>query len=145
METYTRLAQNLLRRDHWLGQLARYAFSGGVVAALGVATYTGWAIVLDRSAAIANLLAYLVTVSTGFFLHGALSFSGVDHGRPTLAKAARFVMVSWISLGLNAGFVWLSTDMMGWAKWTPIPFMVLITPVISFVVLRVFVYRTERR
>ena len=125
-----------------VGQLARYALSGGLVAVLGVGTYSGWAILLDGSPMGANLLAYLVTVTAGFFLHGAVSFGGVAHGPATWAKAGRFVVTSWLSLALNAGFVWLTTDALGWPKWSPLPFMVLVTPLVAFAVLRAFVYRT---
>ena len=125
----------------WQGQLLRYAIAGGFVAVLGVGTYSGWAIALDGSPTVANLLAYLVTVTAGFFIHGAVSFGGVAHGRASAGKAARFVATSWVSLGLNALFVWLATGPLGWPKWSPIPFMVLVTPLISFTVLRGFVYR----
>lgn len=123
------------------GQLFRYVLTGGFVTALQAAVYWSLAQWLGVHPQIANFLGYLVAVSCGFVLHGRFTFRG--HGRRDrpVRQGVRFVAVSLLSLGLNALWVWLCTQALGWPLWSPIPFMGFVTPALVFALNRQWVFR----
>ena len=123
------------------GQLLRYALTGGFVTALQAAVY--WVLAQGFAAhpQLANLCGYLVAVATGYVLHGRFTFRGHGKRDEPVAQAVRFVAVSLLSLGLNAFWVWLCVQALGWPLWTPIPFMGLATPAMVFVLNRHWVFR----
>jgi putative flippase GtrA len=111
------------------------------VTALQAAVY--WA--LARGVAVhpqaANFVGYLAALASGFVLHGNYSFRG--HGardRPA-ARAIRFFLVSLVSLGLNAFWVWLCVTRLTLPLWSPVPLMGFVTPGLVFALNRQWVFR----
>lgn len=123
------------------GEIFRYVLTGGFVTALQAATYWSLARFLLAHPQIANGCGYLVAVASGYVLHGRFTFRGHGtHGAP-VSRAARFVIVSLISLGLNAFWVWLCVQALDLPLWSPIPLMGLVTPMLVFVLNRQWVFR----
>lgn len=123
------------------GQLLRYALTGGFVTVLQAAVYWSLAHWLAVHPQLANFSGYLVAVASGFVLHGRFTFRGHGARDKPMARGARFVAVSLLSLGLNALWVWLCTQALGWPLWSPIPFMGVVTPALVFVLNRQWVFR----
>ena len=121
-----------------LGQLLRFLFSGAIVTALGVGIYALVALVLRWHPQIGNLLAYLVAMMTGYVMHSRWSFR--DHGQRTRSTAVRFVVVSLISLGLNSLWVAVLTGPLELSPAWPIVPMLFVTPVVTFVLNRQWVF-----
>jgi putative flippase GtrA len=120
-------------------QIVRYTITGGLVTALGAAFYWVLATFLGVAPLIANLLAYLVMVSTGYVMHSRWSFRG--HGdRRDPRTTLRFFLVSLVSLALNSLFVWLLTGLLGGPEWWPVLTMLFVTPVIVFALNRQWVF-----
>jgi|UPI00061D3BFD putative flippase GtrA len=117
-------------------QLVRYVVIGGFVTALGAAIYYGCAEFLHIEPLIANLIAFIVGVVIGYFLHSQVSFRG--HGaRDDLARTGgRFIAVNLFGLTLNSFWVW---SLVHWAQgpnWWPIVPMVFVTPLATFLMHR---------
>ncbi|MBT2188979.1 GtrA family protein [Sphingobium nicotianae] len=123
------------------GQLLRYVLTGGFVTALQAGVYWSLAHWLAVHPQLANFAGYLVAVACGFVLHSRFTFRGHGARDNSVARGARFVAVSLLSLGLNAGWVWLCTQALGWPLWSPIPLMGLVTPALVFVLNRQWVFR----
>jgi putative flippase GtrA len=123
-----------------LGQILRYAVTGGFVTVLGVATYAGFVRLAGAPPLAANVVAYLVSMAFGYFLHGRFSFRDQGSGGSTARIGAKFFITSGISFGLNSFFVFLFTSIFHWDKLTPIAAMVFITPLICFVIYRKWVF-----
>jgi putative flippase GtrA len=123
---------------HLVGQLFRFLISGAFVTALGVAVYALTALVLRWHPQIANLLAYLVAMGTGYLMHSRWSFRG--HGTRTPATAVKFVAVSIVSLALNASWVALITGPLGLGPAWPILPMLFVTPAVTFILNRHWVF-----
>ena len=121
-------------------QLARFIVSGGLVTALGVGVYALVALALRWHPQIGNLLAYLTAAGTGYVLHSRWSFRG--HGRrDNLARTgSRFLIVSFVSLGLNAFWVWLLTEPLALSPAWPILPMLFVTPLVTFTLNRQWVF-----
>src|SRR3546814_3965396 len=91
-----------------LAQVGRYAITGLAVTALQALAYWVLATWADWHPQLANFAGYLLAVSLGFVLHGAFTFR--DHGsrdKPVL-RGLKFILVSLISLGLNA--IWVRSE-----------------------------------
>lgn len=121
-------------------QLARFVVSGGLVTALGVGVYAVVALGLRWHPQIGNLLAYLTAAGTGYVLHSRWSFRG--HGRrDNLARTgSRFLIVSLISLALNAFWVWVLTEPLALSPAWPILPMLFVTPLVTFTLNRQWVF-----
>jgi putative flippase GtrA len=123
-----------------VAQLARFVISGAFVTGLGVAVYALVALVLRWHPQIGNFLAYVVAVATGYFMHSRWSFR--DHGAErTHATKMRFALVSVISYALNSLWVWLLFTQLQLGRTAPILPMLFVTPVVTFVLNRQWVFR----
>ncbi len=122
-----------------LGQIVRYAITGGIVTALGVAAYlvaVGWGRVPPLGA---NVIAYLVSMALGYFMHARFSFRE-SSGDASVGQSGKFFVTSGISFALNSLFVWLFTNGFGWDDRSPVIAMIFVTPAICFVIYRKWVF-----
>ena len=123
-----------------LGQIVRFGISGAFVTALGVGIYALVALVLRWHPQVGNLLAYLIAMGTGYLVHSRWSFR--DHGEErTHRTRVRFFVVSLISYALNSFWVWLLYSRLHFTRAVPILPMVFVTPAVTFVLNRQWVFR----
>lgn len=121
-----------------IGQIVRFGLTGAFVTALGVGVYALVALVIHWHPQLANILAYLTAMLTGYVLHSRWSFRG--HGRRTKATGVRFIVVSLISLGMNSGWIALFTEGFGLDPAWPILPMLFVTPAVTFLLNRKWVF-----
>ncbi|MBA3578224.1 MAG: GtrA family protein [Sphingomonas sp.] len=123
-----------------LGQLVRFVITGAFVTALGVGVYALVAVGLEWHPQLGNVLAYLTAMATGYVLHSSWSFK--DHGgERTKATKVRFLIVSLISYALNSFWVWLLFSHLELGRAAPIVPMLFVTPLVTFVLNRQWVFR----
>ena len=127
-------------RREVLGQLIRFGITGAFVTALGVGVYAVVALVLQWHPQLGNVIAYVVAVATGYVMHSSWSFRG-HGGERTRATKLRFLMVSIISFAFNAFCVWLLYTYLDLGPAAPIVPMLVITPVVTFLLNRHWVFR----
>ncbi len=123
-----------------LMQIVRYGLTGGFVTIVGVAAY--WTVVTyaQKPPLFANLVAYLVSMTLGYFMHGRFSFRDTNTGGASAIQGSKFFLTSGISFGLNSFFVWVLTGLLAGPAWWPIPAMIFVTPAICFVIYRKWVF-----
>lgn len=121
-----------------LGQLMRFIVTGALVTALGVGVYAIVALGLRWHPQLANVLAYLTAMATGYVMHSRWSFRG--HGTRGRTTSAKFVIVSLISLALNSSWIAILTDGFGLSPAWPILPMLFVTPAVTFVLNRKWVF-----
>lgn len=124
-----------------LGQMARYVVTGLAVTALQALVYWLLATPVRLHPQIANAVAYLVAVVLGFVLHSAFTFRGHGSRDNPMQRGGRFVLVSLVSLGLNALWVQIFVVWLRLPTWAPIPFMLFATPFVVFALNRKWVFR----
>lgn len=123
-----------------VAQLMRFLVSGAIVTILGVGVYAIVALFLRWNPQLGNLIAYLTAAATGYIMHSRWSFR--DHGgERTHATKARFITVSLISYALNSFWVWLLYTYLHLGRGAPILPMVFVTPAVTFVLNRQWVFR----
>lgn len=123
-----------------LGQLARYAITGGLASIVNIAVYWYGRDGLGVEANIAWAAGFLCAVAVGYVVHSRWSFRG--HGRrDNLARTGgRFLIVSLVSFGLNSLWVWLLVTRLGLPTWAPIPLVLGLTPLVVFSLNRRWVF-----
>ena len=122
-----------------VGQVLRYGITGGIVTTFGVAAYlvaVGWG---QMAPLVSNIIAYLVSMALGYFMHARFSFRETS-GDASAKQGSKFFITSGISFALNSFFVWLFTDVMAWNDQSPVIAMIFITPTICFVIYRKWVF-----
>lgn len=126
-----------------VGQLLRFLVSGGITTGLYALVYSGLGLFELASPQVANICGYLVAVVSGYLLHSRWSFR--DHGeRDNPARTTgRFFIVSLVSYGLNALFVFVFTDsrMLNGDWWWPLLPICFVTPLVTFTLNRQWVFR----
>jgi putative flippase GtrA len=127
------------RHGALLGQLSRYAVTGGLATIVNIAVY--WVLAaggMDPNLAWA--FGYVAAVIVGYVVHSRWSFRG--HGRrDNLARTGgRFVLVSLVSFGLNQLWVWLLVQRLDLPLWSPYPLVLGVTPFVVFVLNRRWVF-----
>ncbi len=127
------------RHGQLLGQLVRYALTGGLASIVNIGVY--WLLAargLDPNLAWA--IGFVAAVIVGYVVHSRWSFRG--HGRrDNLARTgSRFVIVSLISFGLNSFWVWLLVRQLDLPLWAPYPLVLGVTPFVIFALNRRWVF-----
>lgn len=114
-----------------IGQLFRYALTGGLASIVNIGVYQ----LLAAGGTDPNLAwtaGFVAAVAVGYVVHSRWSFRG--HGRrDNLARTGgRFVVVSLVSFAANQFWVWLLVRHYGLPIWAPYPPVLLITPLLVF-------------
>lgn len=123
-----------------LGQLVRYAFTGGLASIVNIGVYQFLYQFYHLDANLAWAIGFACAVVVGYIVHSRWSFRG--HGeRDNLARTgARFVVVSLVSFGLNSFWVWLLVRWLGFPYWSPYPLALGVTPLLVFTLNRKWVF-----
>lgn len=123
-----------------LGQLVRYALTGGLASIVNIGVYWVGATRFGLHPNLAWALGFAAAVIVGYIVHSRWSFRG--HGRrDNLARTGgRFVVVSLISFALNSLWVWLLVTRFGLPIWAPYPLVLGITPLVVFTLNRRWVF-----
>ena len=127
---------------HLLGELARFGGVGALATAVHVSVYIACLTIMPPQ--VANTLGFLASVAVSYLGHTWFSFAEASQtvGRDR-ALTVRFLAVVAIGYGLNAGWVMLVTQGIGWPSAWAAVFIAGITPLITFVLLKFWVYRSR--
>ena len=125
-----------------LGQLIRYGFAGGLATIVYSSVYLPLALWVfpDARAVWAVPFAFLTALTAGFFLHSHWSFAGHGTRDNSGRQHAKFLIVHCVGLAMNLLFTWTLTAGMGAPAWAPLLPSVTITPLVTFVMQRQWVF-----
>lgn len=125
-----------------LGQIVRFGIAGGLSTVIYSIVYLALAdFVLPAGMAVAAVPpAFLAALVCGFFLHRNWSFRGHASESGSRSQPFRFVIVQLFGLVLNTGFTWLITAAMGLPNWVALLPVISITPAVTFVIQRQWVF-----
>ena len=122
-----------------LGQLVRYAITGGLASVVNIGVY--WVLALqDMDPNLAWCFGFAAAVLVGYVVHSRWSFRG--HGRRDniFRTGGRFFIVSLVSFGLNQLWVWLLVRQLELPLWAPYPLVLTVTPLVVFSLNRKWVF-----
>lgn len=125
-----------------LGEILRFGGVGVLATATHVGVYLTMLTLLPPQAA--NAAGFLAGVSVSYLGHTWFSFAAaagrIGRGR---ALAMRFIMVIALGYGLNAGWVALTTQVLGLESEWAVLFIAGVTPAITFFLLKFWVYASR--
>lgn len=121
-------------------QFIRFAIVGGFVTFVSVALYWVAAMPLGMTPLVANGVSYLISVVVGYFLHSLLTFRDPDAQRDVMTTV-RFFLSSLVGFALNSFWAWVLTGPIGGPKWWPMIPIALVTPPVTFLLNRIWVFR----
>ena len=129
-----------LLESRGFGQLVRFAIGGFGVTIFAVLVYVGFASGLHVHPLVANVISYAAGFAASYTVHSRWSF-GADRRGEEGTTLLRFVVASGIAFTLNSFWVWLTTIALHLSPLAPVPAMMFVTPLISFVLNRWWVFR----
>jgi putative flippase GtrA len=132
---------SLTGSSSWLA-FTRFAISGGIAACIAVAVYVACAVVMPFAPLTANLLSYVAQLGVSYQLHRSVSFAGARGG---LRSMTRYGALSLAAFACNSLWVWILTHGLRWPAWTPLVPMIAVTPVMTFLLARHWVFDSSDR
>ena len=127
-------------RRAMLLQLVRYAFAGLIITLLVAASYWVIAEFLHVDPMVSFTIVFLFFSAVSYVTHGAFSFKGHGERDRQHVRMARFIVVNLVGFATNQFFIWLLVKQLGGPNWWPTLPMVCVTPLLTFVLHRRFVY-----
>jgi putative flippase GtrA len=122
-------------------QLIRYAIAGVCVTQFAAAIYSALVLFLHVNAIEANVVSTGFGLCAGYLAHSRWSFAGAGSGAAEHAKVGRFLLSSLVAFIINSTWVWLLVSILQLPPLTPVPLMMFVTPWISFLLNRHWVFR----
>ena len=118
----------------------RYAVAGLVITIAFSVCYWAVAELLRVDPNLALALVFVVFSVVSFVAHGRFSFAGHGERDRPHVRLTRFFIVNILGFLANQFFVWLLVKRLGGATWWPIIPFVFVTPWLTFVLHRRWVY-----
>ncbi|MEO7825910.1 MAG: GtrA family protein [Allosphingosinicella sp.] len=119
-------------------QLLRFAVAGLGVTLFSVMLYSLAATLLRVPPLGANTISWLCSVAVGYAVHSRWSFAAERGGEA--GKVLKFLMASGAAFALNSFWVWLTTSYFALPPLAPVPMMMFVTPLASFLLNRYWVF-----
>lgn len=123
-------------------RIARFGLVGIAATGCHAAVYSLLSGPMSIPAMQANVLGYLAALTVSY---GGQQFLTFHDRRRSWGGAARFLATSLALLALNCLWVLLFVDVMQWPTPTALIGIAGLTPVVSYLALRTWVFRTPRR
>lgn len=120
-------------------QLIRFAVAGISLTLLSAVIYS-ILVLLAVPPLLAISMAHGCGIAAGFVVHGRWSFAVAPQQRDRVAMA-RFLIASALAFGMNNLWVWLAVDWLRLPSLSPLPAIIIVTPLLSFALNRYWVFR----
>ena len=123
-------------------QFVRYIVAGAGAATIYSIVYLLFAsfVFAKGYAVFAVAPAFLISLAASFLLHSRWTFRAHGSGAKGFGRPLRFTIVQASGLGLNSLFTYVVTVPLGGANWVALIPCVTITPVVTFVAQRLWVF-----
>jgi putative flippase GtrA len=126
---------------HVFWQVLRFGISGLALTALVSAVYYFQVTYTSIAPAIALTLATVGASVIGYFVHANFSFRAHGMRDNPSRRFVRFLVTNGLGYLLNLAFVFALIDLMGLPEWTPVIGFCLVTPMVSFLLNRHWVFK----
>jgi putative flippase GtrA len=124
-----------------LGQVIRFGLTGGFLTVAVAGAYWAVADLLGVAPMVSMTLVYLFFTGIGYLLHSRFSFAGHGSRDNAPVRTARFFTVNTLGFLANQFFVWLLVLQMRGPTWWPVIPIIFVTPILTFTLNRVWVFK----
>ncbi|MGN6849296.1 MAG: GtrA family protein [Sphingomicrobium sp.] len=121
-------------------QFIRYVIAGFCVSQFAALIYSALTLFVHLEPLKANVVSTSCGVATGYLVHNYWSFAeGTARNDPS--KLVRFLTSAFLAFVVNTAWVWLLVKVLRFPPLAPVPFMMFVTPWVSFFVNRHWVFK----
>jgi putative flippase GtrA len=131
-------AEALLEKES-VRQLLRFAVAGLGVTLFSAAIYS-FVVYAGVIPLAANVVSHGFGMALGYAVHSRWSFNADTEGGER-GMIVRFLVASAFAFLLNSCWVWIAIDVLRLPPLAPLPAMVVLTPLCSFILNRTWVFR----
>jgi len=121
-------------------QLIRYALAGLCVTQFAACVYSAAVLFLRVDPLVANVISTACGLGAGYLVHSRWSFAAGASANEGW-QVGRFLMASLFAFLINSTWVWLLVKILHLPPLAPVPLMMLVTPWISFLLNRHWVFK----
>jgi putative flippase GtrA len=121
-------------------QALRYGVAGLLITLAFSATYWLLTVLTGMDANLALTLVFIVFSGLSYVAHGQFSFAGHGERDRPHVRLGRFFAVNILGFLANQFWVWLLVKQLGGPTWWPVVPFILVTPWLTFVLHRRWVY-----
>ena len=125
-------------------QLVRFALGGFSVTLFATCVYIAASVGFGIAPLTSNTISHGFGIIASYLVHSRWSFAAGGKGEEG-AMIARFLVVSAFAYALNSFWVWAATVALGLSPLAPVPAMIFVTPIASFLLNRYWVFRVAAR
>jgi putative flippase GtrA len=125
-----------------LGQLLRFGLSGITTTLLSTSCYLFLIYTRGCDPFVATSVGHVLGLSLAYILHSRWSFAS-PRRETGILTVCRFLATSGFCLFLNYAWVSLMVLFLLMPGWSAVPFMVSVTPTVSFLLNRLWVFRSR--
>ena len=86
-------------------------------------------------------IGFVVAFVIGYQLQSKWSFAGHGGERKALVHGSRYLAVALVGFAVNSLWVWLCVRWLGLPTWSPLPLVLFVTPLLVFLMNRIWVFR----
>ena len=133
--------ENADERRVLIGQIVRFGLTGLFLTVAVAGAYWAVAEFLGIAPMVSMTLVYLTFTGIGYLLHSRFSFAGHGSRDNAPVRTARFFTVNTLGFLSNQFFVWLLVYRMGGPTWWPVIPIIFVTPLLTFTLNRVWVFK----
>lgn len=137
------IARDVMSRPAYasLVQFIRFGLVGVFVTLLNFAVYWAGIKLFDLDPNVTWAVGFVVAFLVGYQLQSKWSFAGHGSERKALIHGSRYLAVALIGFAINSLWVWLCVRWMEFPTWSPLPLVLFVTPLLVFLLNRVWVFR----
>jgi len=121
-------------------QLVRYALAGFAITLAAAGSYWAIADLLHVDPMVSYTIVFLLFSIVSYITHGEYSFKGHGERDRHHIRMGRFLAINVLGFLVNQCFIWMLVKQLGGPTWWPTIPMIFVTPLLTFVLHRRFVY-----
>lgn len=124
-----------------IGQFVRFGLVGVFVTLVNFAVYWAGIKLFALDPNLTWAIGFVVAFMIGYQLQSKWSFAGHGAERKALVHGSRYLIVALIGFAFNSLWVWLCVQWLMLPTWSPLPLVLFVTPLLVFMLNRVWVFR----
>jgi putative flippase GtrA len=129
-----------LRTHRLFRQIIRFGITGSLLTSLTSGGYWAMAELANIDPNLSLAIAFTLTSALGFIIHSRWSFADQLRVENTSVRISKFFITNAIGFLSNQFLVWLFVKQLEGETWWAIPPMIIVTPVLTFILHRKWVF-----
>lgn len=124
-----------------IGQFVRFGLVGVFVTMVNFVVYWAGVKMFALDPNLTWTIGFIIAFIVGYHMQSKWSFAGHGSERNAMVHGSRYLIVALVGFAVNSLWVWLCVQYMAFPTWSPLPLVLFVTPLLVFMLNRVWVFR----